>query len=55
MAMDNAFWGGNVANPDISDMETNAIRALNEKTRVDDRVDMSMMPIGDGLMLVRKR
>jgi predicted O-methyltransferase YrrM len=55
MAIDNVFWRGDVANPEISDKETNAIRALNEKIRADDRVDMSMMPIGDGLMLVRKR
>ncbi len=55
MAIDNVFWGGRVANPEISDTETTAIRALNEKIHADDRVDMSMMPIGDGLMLVRKR
>jgi predicted O-methyltransferase YrrM len=55
MAIDNVFWGGKVANPEISDKETNAIRTLNEKIRGDARVDMSMMPIGDGLMLVRKR
>ncbi len=55
MAIDNVFWGGRVANPEIFDTETTAIRALNEKIHADDRVDMSMMPIGDGLMLVRKR
>lgn len=55
MAIDNVFWGGDVANPEISDKETNAIRALNVKIQADDRVDISMMPIGDGLMLVRKR
>jgi predicted O-methyltransferase YrrM len=55
MAIDNVFWGGDVANPEISDEETNAIRTLNKKIQADDRVDMSMMPIGDGLMLVRKR
>ena len=55
MAIDNVFWGGSVANAEISDRETNAIRALNEKIRMDDRVDPCMMPIGDGLMLVRKR
>jgi predicted O-methyltransferase YrrM len=55
MAIDNVFWGGDVANPEVSDKETNAIRALNEKIQADDRVDMSMMPVGDGLMLARKR
>jgi predicted O-methyltransferase YrrM len=55
MAIDNVFWGGDVANPEISDEETIAIRTLNKKIQADDRVDMSMMPIGDGLMLVQKR
>ena len=55
MAIDNVFWGGRVANPEISDKETTAIRALNEKIQADNRVDMSMMPIGDGLTLARKR
>jgi predicted O-methyltransferase YrrM len=55
MAIDNVFWGGDVADPEVSDKETTAIRALNVKIRADARVDMSMMPIGDGLMLVRKR
>jgi predicted O-methyltransferase YrrM len=55
MAIDNVFWGGDVANPEISDKETNTIRDLNKKIQADDRVDISMMPIGDGLMLVRKR
>ena len=55
MAIDNVFWGGSVANPEITDKETNAIRALNQKIQTDERVDMSMIPIGDGLMLVRKR
>lgn len=55
IALDNVFWGGSVANPEISDSETKAIRSLNEKIRMDDRVDLSMIPIGDGLMLARKR
>jgi predicted O-methyltransferase YrrM len=55
MAIDNVFWGGNVANPEISDTETRAVRALNQKIRSQDGLDMSMIPIGDGLMLVRKR
>jgi predicted O-methyltransferase YrrM len=55
MAIDNVFWEGKVANPGVSDRETIAIRALNEKVHRDDRVDASMIPIGDGLMLVRKR
>jgi predicted O-methyltransferase YrrM len=55
MAIDNVFWGGDVANRGVSDRETIAIRDLNEKIGMDERVDLSMIPIGDGLMLVRKR
>jgi predicted O-methyltransferase YrrM len=55
MAIDNVFWRGDVANPRVSDRETTAIRSLNEKIGKDERVDLSMIPIGDGLMLVRKR
>ncbi len=55
IAIDNVFWGGRVANPEVSDRETSAVRALNEKIRTDERVDPSMIPIGDGLMLVCKR
>ena len=55
MAVDNVYWGRPVANPRISHREASAIGVLNEKVRMDDRVDLSMKPIGDGLMLVRKR
>ena len=55
MAIDNVFWGGKVADTRAQDRDTKAIRALNEKIRDDRRVDMSMIPIGDGLTLVRKR
>jgi predicted O-methyltransferase YrrM len=55
LCIDNVFWGGRVAKPEISDRETKTIRALNKKIRTDERVDLSMIPIGDGLMLVRKR
>jgi caffeoyl-CoA O-methyltransferase len=55
MAIDNVFWGGKVANARNQDRDTNSIRALNQKIRDDRRGDMSMIPIGDGLTLVRKR
>ena len=53
-AVDNVLWSGAVADPARRDPETNAIRALNEKLRVDRRVDLALIPIGDGLSLVRK-
>jgi len=55
MAIDNVFWGGKVAHARNQDRDTGAIRALNQKIKDDPRGDMSMIPIGDGLTLVRKR
>ena len=55
IAIDNVFWGGRVADPGNHDRDTLFIRDLNEKIRNDPRVDLSMIPIGDGLMLARKR
>ena len=55
MAIDNVFWGGRVADPGEKGKDTLAVRALNEKIREDKRVDVSMLPIGDGLTLARKR
>ena len=55
MAVDNVLWGGDVANPDNQTAETNAIRAFNRMVHEDARVDMCMLPVGDGLTLVRKR
>jgi len=47
--------GGRVADPRERGKDTLAVRALNEKIRDDERVDLSMIPIGDGLTLARKR
>jgi len=55
VAVDNVLWGGAVADPDQSDAHTAAIRALNEKLKDDERVDLSLLPVGDGLSLTRKR
>lgn len=52
---DNVLWGGSVADPAETDEDTEAIRAFNAKLRDDDRVDMAMTPIGDGLSLAVKR
>jgi caffeoyl-CoA O-methyltransferase len=54
VAIDNVLWSGNVADPSKNDQETVAIRALNEKIHGDARVEISMLPIGDGLTLARK-
>ena len=55
VAIDNVLWGGEVANPAITDKDTVAIRSLNTKVLADERVDLSLVPIGDGLTLARKR
>jgi caffeoyl-CoA O-methyltransferase len=54
IAIDNTLWSGSVARP-AKDADTAALQQLNTKVRDDQRVDMSMLPIGDGLTLVRKR
>jgi predicted O-methyltransferase YrrM len=53
--IDNVLWGGAVADPDDRDRQTEALRALNAKLHADPRVSTSLVPIGDGLMLARKR
>ena len=55
MAIDNVLWGGDVANPDNQTAETVAIRTFNRMVHEDDNVDMCMLPVGDGLTLIRKR
>ncbi len=55
IAIDNVFWDGKVADRRFRDASTLAIRELNEKIRKDPRIDVSMLPIGDGLTLVRKK
>lgn len=55
MAIDNVLWSGRVADATVQDSRTAKIRALNAKVHRDDRVDMSLVPIADGLTLARKR
>jgi predicted O-methyltransferase YrrM len=55
IAIDNVLWSGTVADSADTDPSTETLRALNDKTMADERVDISMLPLGDGLTLVRKR
>ena len=55
IAIDNVLWSGRVADPQVTDEDTAALRALNAKVGRDERVDASLLSIGDGLMVVRKR
>ena len=54
IAIDNVLWGGKVAGRS-EDSKTAAIRAFNAKVQGDKRVDISLLAIGDGLTLARKR
>lgn len=55
IAIDNVLWSGRVADSQIQDQSTQAIRAINEKLHHDERVTFSLLPIGDGLSLALKR
>ena len=54
LAFDNVLWAGRVADPGAGDDDTQALKALNVQLHADPRVDISMVPIGDGLTLARK-
>ncbi len=55
IAIDNVLWSGSVADPANQEEDTRAIRAFNEFVHQDARVEIAMVPIGDGLTLARKR
>lgn len=55
IAFDNALWDGRVADPKDESASTTAIRAVNARVCSDERVSASLLPIGDGLLLARKR
>lgn len=55
MALDNTLWSGAVANPNDHEPNAAALRALNDKLHRDERIDLSLLPVGDGLTLARKR
>jgi caffeoyl-CoA O-methyltransferase len=55
LTIDNVLWSGNVADPSDRTPSTEAIRRLNATVKDDQRVSISLLPIGDGLFLARKR
>lgn len=55
ICIDNVLWSGAVADPSRNDEDTEAIRAFNSALSTDARISLSMVPIGDGLTLARKR
>jgi predicted O-methyltransferase YrrM len=54
IAIDNVLWSGKVADAEVQDNQTAKIRALNQKLHSDTRVQLSMVPIADGLTLALK-
>ena len=55
MALDNTLWSGAVLNPEEREPNTVALRALNDKLHRDERIDLSLLPVGDGVTLARRR
>ena len=53
--VDNVLWSGKVADPENQEEDTVAIREFNQKLHQDDRIYLSLLPIGDGLTFTRKR
>lgn len=55
VVVDNTLWSGRVADPAVVDEDTLALRHFNECLHRDQRVDLSLLPVGDGLTLARRR
>ncbi len=55
MIIDNTLWKGRIIDASFQDKNTIAIRNLNNKLSMDNRIDLSIIPIGDGMTLIRKR
>ncbi|MUG93562.1 methyltransferase domain-containing protein [Scytonema sp. UIC 10036] len=55
IVIDNVLWSGRVIQPAVQDSATIAIRDFNNKLSQDNRIDLSLLPIADGLTLARKR
>lgn len=55
LLVDNVLWSGRVLDAKDRSEDTEAIRRFNAALQKDERVDVSMLPVGDGLTLARKR
>jgi caffeoyl-CoA O-methyltransferase len=55
IAVDNVLWSGRVADPARGDSDTEAMKEFNDRVAADERVDVVMLPVGDGVTLACKR
>lgn len=55
VALDNMLWHGAVADPKDQSRQVRSLRDLTRKVHADARVGMCLLPVGDGLLLARKR
>jgi len=55
IAVDNTLWSGDVADPANQKPDTVSLRAFNDALHRDERIDLALLPVGDGLTLARKR
>ena len=53
--IDNTLWSGQVADPAVTDADTEGIRIVNQRAFEDDRVDSCLLPLSDGLHVCHKR
>lgn len=52
---DNVLWSGSVVDPDLKSRELEGIRAFNERVAADERVEHVLLPLRDGIMMVRRK
>ena len=55
LLVDNVLWAGAVVDPSVTDRDTVALRAFNDRIATDDRVECVMLPLSDGLSMIRRR
>jgi predicted O-methyltransferase YrrM len=55
IVVDNTLWSGDVADPANQKPDTVALRAFNDALHHDERIDLALLPVGDGVTLARKR
>lgn len=53
--IDNVLWHGDIVDASRQDKDTVTLRELNAALHADDRIDLALIPIGDGVTVARKR